>query len=145
MILELEQDIIDEEEDYEGIRKSPLYISQAKISLSRLLTQEGYQRQSHKILMKEFNSYLDEEVPFRNERTSNDIGFSWLQIRLIHPTFAPIANIALKLLHSGISEASCERTISAQRLIYTARRRTADTSTLETRLTIMRSDIKDQH
>ena len=140
-----DDDMIDEEEDYEGIRKSPLYINKAKISLSKLLTQEGYQRQSHKTLMKEFNAYLDAENPFPHERTSNDIGFSWLQIRRVHPTCAPIANIALKLLHSGISEASCERTISAQRLIFNARRRSSDTSTLEARLTIMRSEIKNLH
>ena len=132
---------INEEEDYEHIHKSSSYIEKAKKALDELLKLDGYLDNSRKYFLRMFNTYLDAENPFPNYRVSDQIGFSWLQIRVSETAYAPIANLALKLHSASLSEASCERTISAQRLIFNARRRrSANTETLEARLTIMRSD-----
>ena len=45
-----------------------------------------------------------------------------------------LAELALRFQVTGCSEASCERTISAQRLIYTDRRLNSSQELLESRL-----------
>ena len=68
--------------------------------------------------------------------------FSWLQIKLLHHPYKGIADVALKLLNSGVSEASCERNISTQKLIFNARRRHTNKITLNARLLLMRTGTK---
>ena len=93
-------------------------------------------------MLREFNSYIDMDPPFSEEQTSDNIGFSWEQVKLKYPSFIGIATVALKLLNSGVSEASCERTLSTQKLIYNSRRRNSKQHTLNARLLIMRSCSK---
>ena len=93
-------------------------------------------------MLQKFNTFIDDINPFQEYLVDSPIGYSWTQIRANVPDFSSIANVALKLHCAALSEASCERTISAQRLINNARRRSSNTLTLEARLTIMRSDSK---
>ena len=132
-----------EEEDFEGMRKAKSYLTIAKETLSKLLHQEGLFKASHAHAMCAFNGYLENENPLQEYQLENPVGYSWLQIRANAASeLQPIANLALKLHSAGCSEASCERTTSAQRLIYTSRRRSSSTLTLDARLTIMRADSK---
>ena len=85
---------------------------------------------------------MDEANPFSECESSDQIGYSWPQIKVSFPAYKGIANVALKLHNSGISEASCERTISSQKLIYNARRRHCKKHTLDARLILMRAGIK---
>lgn len=92
---------------------------------------------STQIILRRFNTFCDDIDPFPQYQTDDFIGYSWNQIGLSHPDYKPISVLALKLLNSAVSEASCERTISAQRMIYTAKRRHSNKTTLDARLRIM--------
>ena len=118
-------------------------LDSAKKTLRRiLLKNEIFSIISVDSMMKRFNQYLDMTDPFIDEQTDDGIGFSWSQIKLTNPAYKGIAKVALKLLNSGVSEASCERTLSSQKLIYNARRRHSNKLTLNARLTIMRAGTK---
>ena len=122
---------------------SNILTDKAKKSLRHLLSEQGYGKRSIDTMIKRFNWYIDTESPFPNYQVDNIVGFSWSQIGLAFPDFKPIATIALKLLNCGCSEASCERTISSQRLIHTTRRRASEKRTLDARLILMNSSIKN--
>ena len=123
-------------------RFSTNYCDRAKKMLFALIIQDGYSEGSAKTIMNRFNWFIDTEMPFPNHRTEDQIGFSWKQIGMAFQDFKPIADVALKLLNSSTSEASCERTISAQRLIHTSRRRNVNQITLDARLSIMNASRK---
>ena len=123
-------------------RSSNNYCDKAKVTLSQLLEQEGYGERSREVIITRFNWYLDSEFPFPLHRTQDQIGFSWKQIAVSFAEFKPIAEIAMKLLSSSTSEASCERTIYAQRLIHSVKRRNSNKRTLDARLAIMNSSRK---
>ena len=119
------------------------YLIQLKKTLrSILINNEKYSAKSVDTMMRLFNDYLEMDNPFLNEQTLDNIGFSWSQIKLSQPYYKGIAVVALKLLNSGVSEASCERNISTQKLIFNARRRHSKQSTLNARLLLMRTGKK---
>ena len=126
----------------EAFQSSHPYLSKAKKCLKELLEQEGFLKKTNENLLKQFNLYLDEEKPFADCILDNQLGYSWKQIRASYPAFAPICIIAEKLTSSGVSEASCERTISSQRFIHSIRRRNANFETLDARLSIMNGSLK---
>lgn len=67
--------------------------------------------------------------------------YDWLDLRT-NPELSLLSDLALRLESSGCSEASCERTISAQRLILSSRRLRSSKKLLDSRLTLMRANIK---
>ena len=93
--------------------------------------------------MRLFNEYIDAESPFEDCNTNNKIGFSWQQIKAEYPKFAPMAVVALKLHATPCSEASCERTISTQKLILNMRRRNSSQDLLDARLKLMRAKLRE--
>ena len=107
-----------------------------------LLKNERFSHTSVENMLRYFNVYMDIYSPFEDCQTTNGIGFSWQQIKVMHNCYKGIANVALKLHNSGVSEASCERTLSTQKLIYNARRRHSNKLTLDTRLILMRTELK---
>ena len=119
------------------------YVVSAKDWLKSYLQNIGYSTKSIEIILREFNTYLDEPHPFYDYRTSTVVGFSWRQIKQDKPRFAPIAEVAQKLHSSGVSEASCERSISEQRLIFASRRRNSKRDLLDARFIIMNSDLEE--
>ena len=129
-------------EDDESEDLSPL-LKKAKDFLRQQLINSCYSPVTIDHLMEHFNHYLDEEKPFEDCITNDVIGFSWLQIKAEYLEFKPIAEIAMKLHSSPCSEASCERTISTQKLILNLRRRNSANDLLEARLHLMRSKIKE--
>jgi hypothetical protein len=62
--------------------------------------------------------------------------FNWVAIRGFKLPHSCIADLALRLEPCTCSEASCERTISAQRLILTSRRLNSKNRLLQARLTL---------
>ena len=118
------------------------YINSAQEWLKEYLTNICYSKRSVETILRTFNSYLDYPKPFRNCLNSTEIGFSWTQIGMYDKAFDPIAEIARKLHAAGLSEASCERTISNQRLIYASRRRNSKRDLLDARLTIMNGKVE---
>ena len=86
---------------------SNTFCDTAKQMLLILLSQDGYSKKSTETILSRFNWYLDTEHPFPNHRTEDQVGFSWKQIAMSFPDFEPIASVALRLLNSATSEASC--------------------------------------
>ena len=84
-------------------------------------------------------------ITLTTKNTSSPIGFSWAQIKAQLPDYSPIADVALRLHATGLSEASCERTISQQKLIYTAKRRNTKRDLLDARLKIMSSSYSPNY
>jgi len=115
------------------------YLDSAKQFLWQHLQNLSFGETSASQLMNHFTSYLDDPNPFRSYQLDNPIGYSWKQIAMSFPRFRPIADVALRLHHSVCSEASCERMISAQKLILTARRKSSKKKPLDARLTLMRA------
>ena len=87
--------------------------------------------------MRHFNSYLETEDPFHFYHNFSEIGYSWMQSEDLELAVASITKLARKLHASAPSEASCERVISKQRLIYYARMKHTNRELLDARLTIM--------
>ena len=90
---------------------------------------------SKKTAVSQLNQYLEQNLFGDYECGEN---FSWFQIRSLDD-WNFFGDIALRLSCSPCSEASCERTISAQRLILTSRRYNSQKRLLDSRLTLMRA------
>jgi hypothetical protein len=97
------------------------FIGSSKAFLHETLDRTRLQGRSLKLAIEQFNAFLEGEDPFSDHHLPNG-DYSWIQIRASFLLFEDIADITLCLHASPTSEASCERTISTQRLILTARR-----------------------
>lgn len=140
---EQESNSNEEEEDDVSEHDFSSTLDSAKKTLKNILIEnERFSIVSTGNMLRHFNEYLDMDDPFPNEQTEDGIGFSWNQIKISHPSFKGIATVALKLHNSGVSESSCERTLSSQKLIYNARRRHSNKLTLNARLVLMRACLK---
>ena len=67
--------------------------------------------------------------------------YFWENIKRKDPLWNTLSEIAMRLHCSPCSEATCERTISSQRLILTARRMNSKKQLLDARLTLVRGLI----
>ena len=117
-------------------------LTKAKEFLKQQLLLQGLSEVSASTALKRFNDYLDENEPFKTCWIDGKIGFSWIQVKREFPAFGPIAEIAMKLHSSPCSEASCERTISTQKLILNLQRQRSSRDLLDARLKLMRSKLK---
>lgn len=117
------------------------YLNSAKNWLLQYLQNINYSKKSIEIILREFNTYLDLQKPFKLYRTETKVGFAWSQIEKDFPKFSPIAKIARRLHSSCLSEASCERSISQQRMIFASRRRNSNRDLLDARLSIISSSF----
>ena len=115
----------------------------AKDFLKKQLMNNGYTNTSADTAVKMFTIYIDEENPFSDCQNNSVIGFSWAQIKKQYSAMAPIADIALKLHSCPCSEASCERTISTQKLILSLRRQRSNRDLLDARLRLMRARLRE--
>ena len=64
--------------------------------------------------------------------------YFWENIKRKDPLWNTLSEIAMRLHCSPCSEATCERTISSQRLILTARRMDSKKQLLDASLTLLR-------
>ena len=98
------------------------YTQCAKECLKTLLQRRGFSTAYANETLKAFNQYIDcireDLVGFELDKSN----YSWVQIRNSIPAMSDIADIAMRLLVSTTSEASCERTIKKQRQIHSPRR-----------------------
>ena len=150
--IEEDQKENDETDDHEAIdteledgssERFVSFIDSARKTLKDLLTKNFcYSTKTTDVLIRQFNDYITAEDPFHDYQTNDNIGFQWKLIKIDLKEYSPIATIALILCNSGVSEASSERIISAQRLICNARRRHCKKMTLDARLRIMRAGMK---
>lgn len=87
--------------------------------------------------MNAFNSFVSDKDKFKDQVLENG-DYMWEHIKDLNPIWNTIAEIAARLHCSPCSEASCERTISTQRLVLTARRMSSKKELLDARLILMR-------
>ena len=134
------RDVVDQN-DEESLDLYRSYLEIAKDYLKQYLMNVGYSERSRSIILREFNTFLDDKEPFQDYRVNGEIGYSWVQIQNVYRKFGPICELARKLHSSSLSEASCERTISQQRLIYASRRKNSKRDLLDARLAIMNASV----
>jgi hypothetical protein len=116
-------------------------IDQAREFLLQVLKQRTLSECSAKKMVGIFNDYLvaqEENIP-SPLFSDHDNRYNWGLMRTEAPIWRDLSEIALRLLASPCSEASCERTISTQRLILASRRLKSTKRLLEARLTLMRT------
>lgn len=122
----------DEEIIIETAKHFQNYLQCAKNMLKVLLIQRGYDKVQCKQIIQTFNKYIDASDEELSDFQISDDDFSWLQIRSIDG-FKEIGDIALRLINSAVSEASCERDIKVQRQIHTKRRMRSKKQLLDAR------------
>jgi hypothetical protein len=116
-------------------------IEKSREILLKLLMQKTISEYSSRRMIGLFNDYIvshEENLPV-SILSEQDDRYNWELMRSEIPNWTVIADIALRLLACPCSEASCERTISTQRLILASRRMKSTKRLLEARLTLMRA------
>ena len=128
---------IREEEEERQLAKNKSYLQKSKDWVKQYFINTGLSAKSTSTLLKYFNTYVEAKDAFPDCHCFTEIGISWIQLEDSERPYAPLAKLAQRLHASPCSEASCERTISKQRLIYTARRKRSNRDLLDARLTIL--------
>ena len=105
--------------------------------LKQILINWGIGSKSQQHVMNAFNSFVSDKDKFKDQVLENG-DYMWEHIKDLNPIWNTIAEIAARLHCSPCSEASCERTISTQRLVLTARRMSSKKELLDARLILMR-------
>ena len=136
---EEEEESTDDEESIEAIKNSDrLCLDQAQNYLSETLEHWGISEKSKAMVMEEFNSFVRNNEDIYSDQTLSCGDYFWENIKFKNPIWSTISEIAMRLHCSPCSEASCERTISSQRLVLTARRMNSKKQLLDARLTLLR-------
>ena len=112
------------------------YIDKAKKKLIALLKLREKLTDGNTIyhLISNFNSYISSSTEIFPYYRTNDNQYAWVQIKSKVKGFEDISDIALRLLGSATSEASCERSIKKQRLIHNKRRLKSTKELLDVRM-----------
>lgn len=106
----------------------------AKEFLKTIIDKRNITKEEKTYSLNAYNTYIDsEEDPFKDYHMLKESNYSWLQIRNAINEMKHIADIAMRLVSSCLSEASCERAISKQRLIHTNRRMRSNPDLLDAR------------
>lgn len=118
-----DSDLPDNEEYYIHLNTNFTdHLQAAKGVLKKLLQNRGFNEKDAEDTITHYNGYIESCVEtFSFLKTSKD-DYSWIQIRNTFPTWEDIGDIAIRLLSSSVSEASCERTIKRQRYVLDCRR-----------------------
>ena len=103
-----------------------------------ILRNWGVAEKSIQTVITVFNDYIrSRKDPFPDQHLSCG-DYIWDEIQERDIIWRYLGEVALRLHCSPCSEASCERTISTQRLLYTARRISSKKQLIDARLKIMR-------
>jgi hypothetical protein len=115
-------------------------LTQAREYLFSVLMSMKFSRVSGEHIVSLFNEFVQwtpEQIPLAMLVSGDD--FCWAGQRSADRAWTPLSDIAMRLHCCPCSEAECERTISAQRLILTSRRLHSKKRTIDARLTLMRA------
>ena len=135
-------------ERHEMTRTDPVFGIQIEVDYRKGLLQpifsfiknwaEQFLMDSNKLL--HFYSTFHEYTisPLDNLPKIRDKYCDWLNVRA-NPQLELVSDLALRFQSCGSSEAACERSISAQRLILTSRRMRSNKDLLDARLTLLKS------
>ena len=109
--------------------------------LAEILKNLGILNASQKLVIKKFNTFVQNPIDELEMQTLESGDYFWENIKRKDPLWNTLSEIAMRLHCSPCSEATCERTISSQRLILTARRMNSKKQLLDARLTLLRGLI----
>lgn len=115
-----------------------LVMGPAQDFLEQILKDWGVGENSRQMVLNAFNSFVHKPYDIYSKQIIEEGDYLWEQIRDDGPLWNVISEIAMRLHCSPCSEASCERTISTQRLVLTARRMSSKKELLDARLTVLR-------
>jgi hypothetical protein len=118
-------------------------LTQARDYLFSVLISQKFGKISAQHIVAVLNQFIEwrtDQIPLAMASATDD--FNWSGQRLAVPKWAPLADIAMRLHACPCSEAECERTISAQRLILTSKRLNSKKRTNDARLTLMKTGIQ---
>ena len=136
---EASEDSDDDDNDNEtNIDKERMSFYPAQVYLKQVLTDWGISPISRQRVIDTFNSFIMNKNDIFKDQTLENGDYFWQHIRQINPIWDTLGEIACRLHCSPCSEASCERTISMQRLVLTARRMSSKKELLDARLTLLR-------
>lgn len=112
------------------------YLQKAKNKLITLLKLRSHLTNGNSvhILITNFNTYINTREEIFPFYINNEKQYLWDEIRNNFKGFEDVADIALRLLSSATSEASCERSIKKQRLIHNKRRLKSKKELLDVRM-----------
>ena len=139
----LQQEAEKAQKEKEQQAKQMLKIYPAQKCLDKILTDWGIAEVSRKRTIAAFNSFIKEPDDMFDDQTLENGDYYWEHIRDLGPIWNTLAEIAMRLHCSPCSEASCERTISLQRIVLTARRMSSKKDLLDARLTLLRGLNKE--
>ena len=129
---------VPEEEDAVEENTNHLILGPPQDYLLQILTDWGVSDISRMLTIRKFNSFVNNTDDVFAEQATVDEDYFWQNIRRFDPCWNVIGEVAMRLHSSPCSEASCERTISLQRIVLTARRMSSKKQLLDARLTLLR-------
>ena len=129
---------VPEEEDAVEENTNHLILGPAQDYLMQILTDWGVSDISRMLTIRKFNSFVNNTDDVFAEQATVDEDYFWQNIRRFDPCWNVIGEVAMRLHSSPCSEASCERTISLQRIVLTAKRMSSKKQLLDARLTLLR-------
>ena len=112
----------EEEEEIVETNPSPLILGPAQSYLSMILDNWGIAPLSKNLTIQKFNSFISQPIDMFEDQEMMNGDYFWPNIKGTDAAWKVICEIAMRLHATPCSEASCERTISTQRIVLTARR-----------------------
>ncbi|EAX89187.1 hypothetical protein TVAG_195630 [Trichomonas vaginalis G3] len=113
-------------------------LTSAKDYLKRILVQFRLNERQKTLVLSLYNTFINKESDiFENDLMDEAQNYAWEEISHRIGEKSILAEIALRLLCSSPSEATCERNIKAQRLILNVRRLRSKKNLLNSRHILM--------
>ncbi|EAX75860.1 hypothetical protein TVAG_279200 [Trichomonas vaginalis G3] len=113
-------------------------LTAAKDYLKRILVQFRLNKRQKTLVLSLYNTFINKESDiFENDLMDEAQNYAWEEISHRIGEKSILAEIALRLLCSSPSEATCERNIKAQRLILNVRRLRSKKNLLNSRHILM--------
>ena len=132
-----DSDEADEDEEIVPNQSFNSCINMAMTFLEECIMKQDIDEESAHRMVSSFQQFLISPATLPVIKENNR--FNWLIMRYSDPEWKTIADVALRLEASVPSEAACEREISQQRLIQTARRMRSKRDLLDARLILVQA------
>lgn len=138
---EEEEEHEDEKQEEEELSNLPYYPAQKY--LETILKNWGINNKSREHVLTKFNTFIRARNDVLKMQSLENGDYYWEHVQNVDIVWSTLSEIAMRLHCSPCSEASCERTISMQRIVLTARRMCSKKDLLDARLTLIRGLNKE--
>lgn len=110
------------------------HLQAAKNKLKELLMLRGISEKDADELITDYNAYIESSIEIFSSLKTSKNDYSWIQNRNTFQAWKDMGDIAIRLLCSSLSEASCERTIKRQRYVLDSKRLRSTQQLLDARM-----------